>query len=421
MGVVSGLRVLQVNHADAGGGGAAIAGYRLHRALRAAGVQSEMLVGTKSTNDSDVTQLRSWRTLRRPLKTVTEGVGLNELDGISAYSLGGRDDFARADVVHYHAIHGGWFSYPVMPRATSGKPSVLTLHDMWPLTGHCSFSFECDRWRHGCGSCPHPEVFPAIRRDATAIEWRLKARTWAASSLTVVSPSAWLAAVAKQSMLGHFEIEVIPHGIDTTVWSPADTKAARTALRLPGDGPIVMFAASSVANRRKGGDLVLGAIATLAPALRNALTVILLGGSDNAMTETLLAAGCHVADFGYVPSDRLKALLYSAADIFLFPTRADNSPLVILEALACATPVVSFAVGGVAEMVRPGQTGLLAPPEDIEGLADGLTTLLEDPVLATRLGGRGRAMVEQEHPEALAARRHVDLYTRVLAQGGVAR
>lgn len=418
---MSGVRVLQVNHADAGAGGASIAGYRLHQALRSAGVESEMLVGNKSTNDGDVAQLRSWRTLRRPLKAIAEGAGLNELDGISAYSLGRRDDFSRADVVHYHAIHGGWFSYPVMPRATTGKPSVLTLHDMWPLTGHCSFSFECDRWRHGCGSCPHPEVFPAIRRDATAIEWRIKARTWAASSLTVVSPSAWLAAIARGSMLGQFEVEVIPHGIDTTVWSPADVQAARTALRLPADGPIVMFAASSVADRRKGSDLVLAAIDTLAPALRKALTVVLLGGGGDAMTETLVDAGCQVADFGYVPSDRLKALLYSAADAFIFPTRADNSPLVVLEALACATPVVSFAVGGVAELVRPGQTGLLAPAEDIEGLADGLTTLLEDPALAARLGRRGRAMVEQEHPEALAARRHVDLYSRLLDQGGVGR
>ncbi len=412
------MRVLQVNHADSGGGGASIAGYRLHRALRTAGVHSTMIVGTKATNDDDVAQLRSWRTLRRPLKAVTEGLGLNELDGVGAYSLVRRGDFAAADVVHYHAIHGGWFSYPAMPRATSAKPSVLTLHDLWPLTGHCSFSFECDRWRHGCGSCPHPEVFPAIRRDATAVEWRVKDRVWKACALTVVSPSAWLADVARHSMLGRFDVEVIPHGIDTDVFAPTTAATARAALRLPRDGPVVMFAASSVADRRKGGDLVLAAIDALAPTTRKALTVILMGGHGDTMSAPLADAGCQVADFGFVPSDRLKALLYSAADLFIFPTRADNSPLVALESLACATPVVSFDVGGVAEMVRPGETGLLAPPEDVGALAEAVNTVLEDDALRAKLGLGARSMAVDEFAEGLAARRHIELYARLLDRAG---
>jgi glycosyltransferase involved in cell wall biosynthesis len=377
-----------------------------------------MVVGTKNTSDGDVAQLGSWRTVRRPLKAVTERMGLNELDGIGAYGLVHRDDFAAADLVHYHAIHGGWFSYPAMPRATKAKPSVLTLHDLWPLTGHCSFSFECDRWRHGCGSCPHPEVFPAIRRDATAVEWRVKDRVWAASSLSVVTPSAWLATIAAQSMLGRFPVEVIPHGIDTDVFAPTDRATARAALRLPVDQPIVMFAASSVADRRKGSDLVLGAVDALAPTTRKALTVILMGGHGEAMSARLVDAGCQVADFGYVASDRLQALLYSAADVFVFPTRADNSPLVALEALACATPVVSFDVGGVAEMVRHGVTGLLAPAGDIGALTEHLTTLLEDTSLGAELGHQGRSMVIEEHNEPLAARRHLELYARVLDRPG---
>lgn len=412
------MRVLQVNHADTGGGGASVAGYRLHQALRDAGVRSTMVVGARNTNDADVAQLRSWRTLRRPLRAVTERMGLNELDGVGAYAMVRRGDFAAADVVHYHAIHGGWFSYPAMPRATTLKPSVLTLHDLWPLTGHCSFSFECARWRHGCGSCPHPEVFPAIRRDSTAIEWRVKDRVWAACSLTVVSPSTWLADIARQSMLGRFDVEVIPHGIDTDVFAPTDPITARAALRIPLDGPVAMFAASSVADRRKGGDLVLGAVDALAPAVRKALTVILMGGHGEAMSGPLTDAGCQVADFGFVPSDRLKALLYSAADVFVFPTRADNSPLVALEALACATPVVSFDVGGVAELVRPGVTGLLAPPEDIDALSETLGVLLEDTALGAKLGRQARSMVLEEFNQPLAAGRHIELYSRLLVRSG---
>nr|MDQ2724126.1 glycosyltransferase [Actinomycetota bacterium] len=167
-----------------------------------------------------------------------------------------------------------------------------------------------------------------------------------------------------------------------------------------------------------GGDLMLEAVRRLPVGLRAATTVMLMGGLGGPMQAALTAAGCRVAEFGYIASDRLKAVLYSAADVFVFPTRADNSPLVTLESLACGTPVVSFDVGGVAEVVRPGQTGLLAPPEDTGALAVNLARILEDHALRGVLGRQGREMVIAEYPDALAARRHVELYRRLVVQAG---
>jgi glycosyltransferase involved in cell wall biosynthesis len=408
-------KVLLVNHADLGGG-AAVAAYRLHVALRRAGVDSSMLVGTKTSHDETIAQLRQWRIVRRPIRVLTDRLGLNELDGIGAYTVGRRDDFQNADVVHYHAIHGSWFSYPVMPHLTRQRPSVMTLHDMWPFTGHCTFGFECDRWQSGCGHCPHPEAFPAIQRDATAVEWRIKNRLWAGSRLTVVSPSEWLAALARRSMLGRFPVKVIPHGIDIEVFGPRDPVAARTALQLPVHDPIVLFAASSVADRRKGADLVTGTLRALPESLRKRTTIVLMGDRGPHMAAQLGETGCEVADLGYVASDRLKAVIYSAADVFVFPTRADNSPLVVLESLACGTPVACFDVGGVNELVRHGETGLLAAPEDVVDLASHLCCLLEDPDLRARLGNQAREMVVREYPQHLSADRHRRLYAELLSE-----
>jgi glycosyltransferase involved in cell wall biosynthesis len=410
-------KVLLVNHAD-GGGGAAVAAHRLHVALRRAGVDSSMLVGTKTSHDVWISQLRQWRMVRRPIRAVTDRLGLNELDGIGAYTVGRRDDFEAADIVHYHAIHGSWFSYPVMPLLTRQKPSVMTLHDMWAFTGHCTFSFECGRWQSGCGHCPHPEAFPSIRRDATAVEWKFKDRVWSGSRLTIVSPSEWLAALARRSMLGRFPVTVIPHGIDTEVFRRIDPVAARTALRLPLDDPIVLFAASSVADRRKGADLVTSTLKGLPEPLRKRTTVALLGDGGPQMAAQLGETGCLVADLGYVASDRLKAVIYSAADVFVFPTRADNSPLVVLESLACGTPVASFDVGGVNELVHAGVTGLLAEPEDVVDLAVQLRRLLEDADLRGRLGDQARQTVVREFPQDLAADRHRQLYAELLGEAG---
>jgi glycosyltransferase involved in cell wall biosynthesis len=415
--------VLLLNHADIGAGGAAVAGFRLHRSLLAAGVDSTLLVGRKSGGDPTVSELRNPRLPRRLVRKLGHEVGLNELDGIGAYRLPRSDHARRADVVHAHAVHGSWFSYPALAPLSRRVPTVLTLHDMWPFTGHCSFSFECDRWRAGCGSCPHPEVFPAIKRDATAVEWRLKDAVWARSRLVVVSPSRWLADLARESTLGRFEVRVIPHGIDTEQLAPRPRQACRSALGIPEDRTALLFTAASLQARagggdaadRKGVDLLLAALLAVPRPLRARCSLILMGGDGRAMAGLLRAEGYDVIEVGYVVSDPLKSFVYSAADLFVFPTRADNAPLVVLESLACGTPVASFDVGGIAEMVRPGLTGTLAPPEDVAALGADLVALIGQPDRLAAMRTDCRSLVESEHAAPLAAARHVELYEKLVA------
>jgi glycosyltransferase involved in cell wall biosynthesis len=415
--------VLLLNHADIGAGGAAVAGHRLHRSLLAAGADSTLLVGTRSGSDPTVIELGQPRLVRRTLRKIGHEAGLNELAGVGAYRIPGSAPARRADVVHAHAVHGDWFSYPALARLSRGRPTVLTLHDMWPFTGHCSFSFECERWRTGCGHCPHPEVFPAVRRDATAVEWRLKDAVWARSQLTVVSPSRWLADLARQSTLGRFDVRVIPHGIDTEDFAPRPREECRSALGVSADRTALLFTAASLQTPsqggdladRKGVDLLLAALRAVPPHLRARCSLLLMGGGGEALAATLRGDGYEVVEVGYVVSDPLKSFVYSAADLFVFPTRADNAPLVVLESMACGTPVASFDVGGLAEMVEAGQTGTLAAPADPAALAADIVGLVRDPDRLAAMRPRCRALVEAEHTAPLAATRHLDLYAELLA------
>src|SRR5205823_10668855 len=77
---------------------------------------------------------------------------------------------------------------------------------------------------------------------------------------------------------------------------------------------------------------------------------------------------------GHIRSDRLRSLVYSAADVFVIPSIQENFPLTVLEALACGIPVIGFAVGGIPESVRPGITGLLVPPQDVASLRASIRT-----------------------------------------------
>ena len=273
------MRVLHLNYGDLGHGGASVAAYRLHRSLTAAGARSAMRVASKVSGDPDVTVSRSFGRPRVPLRRALQACGLNELDGISPYLLPRDPAFRAADVIHCHALQGDWFSYPAVRLLARDKPVVLTLHDMWPMTGHCSFSFGCDRWQTGCGSCPHPDTYPAIDRDSTRLEWRIKRWTWAGAEPTVVCPSEWMGGLARRGMLGRCRVEVIPHGIDLGTYRPSDDRdGGRRALGIPPERVAILFAAASVDDPRKGGDVLVRLARGLGP-VRDSVCIVVMGAA----------------------------------------------------------------------------------------------------------------------------------------------
>jgi glycosyltransferase involved in cell wall biosynthesis len=132
--------------------------------------------------------------------------------------------------------------------------------------------------------------------------------------------------------------------------------------------------------------------------------------------ELVQGAGLPVRDLGYLADGHLKAIAYSAADLYLFPTRADVFGLSSIESQACGTPVVSFRVGGVPDHVRPGETGFLAEPEDVFGFRDGIALLLQNEAARLRMSGTCRSSVLQDYDLSLEATRHADLYESVLSR-----
>jgi glycosyltransferase involved in cell wall biosynthesis len=408
------VRVVHVNNADVGHGGAALAAYRLHRALPKVGVQSEQLVAFRSTADPDVSVLRQWPRVRRAAGYVMRRVGLNDLVGIGAYGVPSHPAVQRADLVHLHLLEGNWFSYPAVARISAERPIVWTLHDMWPLTGHCSYSYECDRWRTGCGACPHLDVFPVVKRDATAVEHRLKAATYARSDITVLAPCRWLGDLASDGLLGRFPVHVVGYPLDTELFAPRSRAACRQALGLADDDFVLAVAAAAFDDRRKGADLLVAALAGAREEVRRATTVLILGSMGRVLAEALHPHGIRTVDLDYVFSDALKVTAYNAADLFVLPTRADNSPLVLLESLGCGTPGVSFAVGGVPETIQHERTGLLADAEDAAGMAAAIERLWAAPDERRRMGEAGRALIVERHDEAVVAARHREIYEEAL-------
>jgi glycosyltransferase involved in cell wall biosynthesis len=155
-----------------------------------------------------------------------------------------------------------------------------------------------------------------------------------------------------------------------------------------------------------------------------------LSGIDRVQVEDmlLLAVGSGRSDFrlpmaqrtiGEVGRDDALGTLYAAADIVVIPSRQDNLPNTMVEAMACGTPVIGFAVGGIPDLVRHDETGLLAPPGDVAGLRNAIETLLADSDRRQRMGKSCRDLILKECHPRVQASRYLDLFAG-LAQREVA-
>ena len=192
------MRILQVNTNDTRGGAAQVAN-DLHHAYLDLGHDSWQIVGHKLGRDEHTLPLSqelasSWwqRPFWKAEKTVARHRfrGARRLRSLLRMSanphhftdwVNGYEDFhypatkhlldiisPKADILHLHNLHGHYFDLRQLPYLTHHLPTVLSLHDAWLLSGHCAFSFDCDRWRIGCGHCPDLTIQPPIRKDSTA-------------------------------------------------------------------------------------------------------------------------------------------------------------------------------------------------------------------------------------------------------------
>lgn len=326
--------------------------------------------------------------------------------------------FGEATVINLHLLHGNFFDYRALLHWARVKPLVWTLHDMWPLTGHCAYSFACERWRTGCHDCPlytaklrHLDEVPQPKRDRTASSWRAKRTTYAGTPITAVAPSRWLNRLARESILvAHpmSSVHHIPYGLDTEIYRPLDRQEARSVLQIPADRKVVLFTASPLEHARKGlGDLE--AAFSLIEDRVEGLYLLTLGAGGRRALEREGRAIAPSFD------ERLQALVYSAADVVAVPSLADNQPLVALEAMACGKPVLAYASGGIPEVVSHMETGYCAPPGEPEALATGLEVIFGDDDLAGRMGTAARARAVSEHSLKAQAARYLSLYEETAA------
>ncbi len=413
------MRVVHVS-AYEGLSGAGRAAQRLHRALRAAGAESFLAVGQRTTSDSTVLggETAAQRTLARLLPRL-DGLAIRfrrrrRGDLFSTCLLpdgfGPRVRALAPDVVNVHWIGQG-FARPETLRAFA-RPVVWTCHDLWAFTGGCHHPGDCRRYEARCGACP--ALGSERERDLSTWLQSRKARAYEGLDLTVVTPSRWLGNLARRSaLLAGRRIEVLPNGVDAELFRPAPREPARDRLGLPREARVVLFAAlGGAASPWKGFDLLAEALQALAGRRAVLGLMLLVAGATAVPGEESI--GVPVRCLGQLEDDRALVDAYAAADVVAVPSRVDNLPSTAMEGLACGRPVVGFAVGGIPDMIEDRVNGALAPPLDVGAFAQALAWVLADDARGRALSAAARERAERDFTLEIQARRYLALYADVL-------
>ncbi len=277
--------------------------------------------------------------------------------------IGELSDF-QPDIIQLHQPHGYYLHLPTLFSyfKRSGVPVVWTLHDCWTMTGHCAYfdAAHCSKWRSKCGGCSQTHAYPEAFVDRSQ-QNILDKRTLFSDvpKLNIVTPSNWLNDLARETYLKQYPIVTIHNGTDRTVFRPTENESIRPKK----NGDKLILGAANVWEPRKGLDTF--------RALRNRLgeneRILLVGLSPKQIAA--LPAG--IDGVTRTADAHEMAALYTAADVFVDATREDNFPTTHIEALACGTPVVTYAVGGCAEALD-AHCGIAVPKEDLSAMTDAI-------------------------------------------------
>ena len=264
------------------------------------------------------------------------------------------------DVIHLHNLHGYYLNLEVLfdYLRDCGKRVIWTLHDCWAFTGHSAFcdAVDCVLWKTGCHDCPLKKEYPASFIDRSRINWqRKKGILTGVPDMTLITPSKWLAGLAKESFLAGYSVKVINNGIDTTQFYPIESDFKESYGIA--DKKMLLGVTTAWSDMKGYSDFL-----KLADMIDDRYRIVMVGLTKKQLTtlpEKII---------GIERTNNLQELaaIYTASDALLNLSYCENYPTVSLEARSCGTPVISYDAGGSAETL--GEEGILVRKGDLESI-----------------------------------------------------
>ena len=334
------MKVVQIN-ATCGAGSTGKIAVELSRAMTARGMENYILYSYEGTD--------------YPLGIANASLPYIKLQALKTRILGNygfNSQYAtkkltqklrkiQPDVVHLHNLGGHDCNFTMLFSyfRQQNIPVLWTFHDCLAFTGLCPYFGDCRRWKTLCEHCPKWREKSWFRDGSTDLYLK-KQQAFRDLNLTIAAPSRWMADLVQESFLRDYPVRVIPNGIDLQVFTPRESDF-RKKYQL--EDAFLILGVAFQWEERKGLDVFLELARRLEPPFR-----LLLVGTDKKVDRLLPP---QVISIHRTASQKELAEIYTAADLFLNPTREDNYPTVNMEAMACGTPVLTFRTGGSPESI----------------------------------------------------------------------
>ncbi|HBE01809.1 MAG: hypothetical protein A2096_15035 [Spirochaetes bacterium GWF1_41_5] len=413
------MKILHISSYDIYGG-ASRAAFRLHTGMRAIGIDSQMLVMNKRGGDAYVLGndknsgkiIAKMRQIcdRIPLffykKRVHLPFSLNWLPGDISREI----NKLSPDITVFHWINDGFVNLKTLKKLQ--MPAVIMPHDSWFFTGGCHIHLECSGFKKNCGHCPQLGSRYVYDISRCIFNKKMKIFSGLKNIYTVTASDFMNDCLRHSPVFSRFKGQVIPNGLDISVFKPAEKKICRSILNLPADMKIILFGAlNAQSDYNKGYDLLLDALKKI--KINKKLMLCVFGASEPLYNP--FPYPCRY--FGQVHEDYTLTLLYNAADVMVVPSRQEGFGQTASEALACGTPAAAFNSTGLKDIIDHRQNGYLAAPFSTEDLAFGIKWLLENkqPLF---LAKKARAKAEKEFSHITQAGRYMEFFKNILSSAG---
>jgi glycosyltransferase involved in cell wall biosynthesis len=409
------MEILVVNGRDIQG--ARFNGFHLLNSITNPAFNFRMAVWQKNSTDPKVYEMRkSWLRWGNGLASrLSNALSLEGLFTLAGSALPSRPYFKGVDLLHLQLIQSDRYFSPLSLKKISRLvPIVWTLHDLWPMTGMCIYSFECEKWQSGCkGICRHPRGNSPLRFCTPALNWKIKQSVYKQSRLHLVVASKLMQSKVKQSpLLKDFPCELIPFGIDLNVFSPRSKSACRAELGIPENCDVIAFRAREIRKDSfKGVFWIKQALMEYQPQRPTCLLFFDEGKDFGELQRKYI-----LKNLGYIREEIFLSKVLSASDIFLMPSLQESFGVMAIEAMASGTPVIVSEGTSLPEVIHAPSGGLAVPAKNSTALVGAISQLLNNVEMRRQLGFQARRIAEQEYSFDLYASRHLNLYDSVISK-----
>lgn len=306
------------------------------------------------------------------------------------------------DIIHIHTIHGYYVNIEILFNFLKEykKPVIWTLHDCWSFTGHCAHFdlIGCTKWKTQCYNCPIHREYPKSFTDNSRHIYKLKKQLFTGvENLTIVTPSQWLADLVKQSFLKNHTIRIINNGINLDVFKPIENDIK---IKYQCENKYLILGVAFGWGKKKGLDIFI----ELSKRLDENKYKIMLVGTDEHIEKDLPD---NIISIHRTKNQNELAKIYSAADLFVNPTREDTYPTVNMESLACGTPVLTFNTGGSPEIIDE-TCGMVVEKDDIDSMYNEIINICENNVFTKEMCLRKSRMFDKNEKY----RNYIELYKK---------